>query len=59
MIITNKWIYEQEASSREYAGLFIARSMVVAHGGTIWAENAEDGGAQFWVRLPASKEIGV
>jgi hypothetical protein len=23
------------------------------------AENAKDGGAQFWLRLPASKEIGV
>jgi len=40
-------------------GLFIARSIVVTHGGTLWAENAEGGGAQFWVRLPASKEIGV
>jgi two-component system sensor kinase FixL len=40
-------------------GLFIARSIVVAHGGTLWAENAEGGGAQFWLRLPASKEIDV
>jgi hypothetical protein len=23
------------------------------------AENAEDDGAEFWLRLPASKEIGV
>jgi two-component system sensor kinase FixL len=40
-------------------GLFIARAIVVAHGGTLYAENAEGGGAQFWLRLPESKEIGV
>jgi len=40
-------------------GLFIARAIVVGHGGTLYAENAEGSGAQFWLRLPASKEIGV
>ncbi len=40
-------------------GLFIARAIVVGHGGTLYAENAEGGGAQFWMRLPASKEVGV
>jgi two-component system, LuxR family, sensor kinase FixL len=40
-------------------GLFIARSIVIAHNGALYAENAEGSGAQFWLRLPASKEIGV
>src|SRR5258708_28656506 len=40
-------------------GLFISRSIAVAHGGTLRAENAEGAGAQFWLLLPASKEIGV
>jgi signal transduction histidine kinase len=40
-------------------GLFIARAIVVAHDGTLTAENAEGGGAQFWLRLPVSKELGL
>jgi two-component system, LuxR family, sensor kinase FixL len=40
-------------------GLFIGRSIAVAHGGTLCAENAKGGGAQFWLQLPMSKEIGV
>ena len=39
-------------------GLFISRSIIAAQGGTLVAENAEGGGAQFWLRLPASKNIG-
>jgi signal transduction histidine kinase len=33
-------------------GLFIAREIVVAHGGRISAENAEGGGARFVIELP-------
>ncbi len=33
-------------------GLSISRSMVEAHGGKLWAENATDGGAIFWIEVP-------
>jgi signal transduction histidine kinase len=33
-------------------GLSIARTIVVAHGGRIWAENGPDEGAVFHVELP-------
>jgi signal transduction histidine kinase len=34
-------------------GLAIAKWIVDQHGGTIGAENREEGGARFWVRIPA------
>jgi two-component system sensor kinase FixL len=55
-------IFEQFFSTKREGmgmGLFISRSIVAAHRGTLCAENAEGGGAQFWLRLPATKEIGV
>ena len=33
-------------------GLFISRQIVELHGGEIWAEFPDDGGARFRVRLP-------
>jgi signal transduction histidine kinase len=36
-------------------GLSIAKSIVHAHKGRIWAENQSEGGAVFWVSLPLSR----
>jgi len=33
-------------------GLSIARTIIEAHGGQIWAENVPAGGAVFHIRLP-------
>ena len=33
-------------------GLAIARTIVEAHGGTIWASNNDDGGASIWFTMP-------
>jgi signal transduction histidine kinase len=38
-------------------GLSIARTIVEAHGGRIWAENGLDGGAVFRVELPATDGV--
>lgn len=35
-------------------GLSISRSMVATHGGKLWAENAPDGGAVFWIDMPVA-----
>jgi two-component system sensor histidine kinase KdpD len=36
-------------------GLSIARQLVEAHGGQIVAQNREDGGARFSIRLPVGE----
>ena len=37
-------------------GLSISRSVIVAHGGRLWAQNNADGGATFYFTLPVSAE---
>jgi PAS domain S-box-containing protein len=48
--------FERAAPVRHYGGLglglYVAREIVVAHGGTVTAENDAGGGARFTVRLP-------
>lgn len=49
--------FERASSSRHYGGLglglYVTRQIVLAHGGTVTAENRADGpGARFIVRLP-------
>jgi two-component system, LuxR family, sensor kinase FixL len=40
-------------------GLCIAQSIATAHGGTLHAQNAKGGGAQFFLRLPAFSKVDV
>ena len=48
--------FERAASTRHYGGmglgLYVARQIAEAHGGTITASNSTDAGACFLVRLP-------
>jgi len=39
-------------------GLAISRKIVQAHGGRIWAENADGGGSRFHIVLPAADGLG-
>lgn len=48
--------FERAASARHYGGmglgLYVARQITEAHGGTIVASNLAEGGARFTIRLP-------
>ena len=55
--------FERAASARHYGGLglglFVSREIVLAHGGTITAENMAAGGACITARLPVRRQGGT
>jgi signal transduction histidine kinase len=40
-------------------GLAVSRTIVEAHGGRIWAENAAHGGARFCLVLPVDESLAA
>ncbi|MCK4417132.1 MAG: response regulator [Candidatus Latescibacteria bacterium] len=40
-------------------GLFICHRIIEDHGGKIWVENNESGGASFFIELPAGEEVNT
>ena len=48
------WQARQTAQLGTGLGLFIARGIVTAHGGTIWAESELGAGSSFFVSIPTS-----
>jgi signal transduction histidine kinase len=55
-------VFDQFYSTKKQGvgiGLSIAQSIASAHGGTLHAQNAKGGGAQFFFRLPAIHEVDV
>jgi two-component system sensor kinase FixL len=54
-----KHIFEPEVTYRSGGtgmGLAISKSILEAHGGKIWAENKDEGGARFGFKLPVIEE---
>jgi len=55
--------YRGAASRQRIAGsgmgLAIARGLVTAQGGRIWVENCSDGGARFWLVIPAERRVAA
>lgn len=50
--VFEKWVRGRSTVQGTGLGLYIARRIVEAHHGKIWAENAEDGGAVFRFSVP-------
>jgi signal transduction histidine kinase len=44
--------FRQRRRSGTGIGLFVVRTIVQAHGGSVGVESGPEGGARFWVRLP-------
>lgn len=53
-IFDRYWQARQTAQLGTGLGLFIARGIVTAHGGAIWAESEPGAGSSFFVSLPTS-----
>jgi signal transduction histidine kinase len=51
------WKHETRHHAGAGLGLFIAKSLVDAHGGRIWVENAAGGGADFYFTLPSMADV--
>jgi two-component system sensor histidine kinase KdpD len=50
--------YHAKGSKGAGLGLAICRAILSAHGGRVWAENREDGGAVFKFSLPLESASG-
>ncbi|HEY8550654.1 MAG TPA: ATP-binding protein [Vicinamibacterales bacterium] len=54
-VFNRYWQASRTAREGVGLGLYIAKGIVEAHGGRIWAERAEEGGAAFKFTLPLSR----